>query len=176
MLLRVMLLLLAAAPWSLADLDTTSQLTHVSAAEGKTAELPCDVTPPVAGDELRLVLWYYGTGGTPIYTYDSRKSSRISGAHWVDPKLDSSRVQFHADSRPAHLRVTAVQREDQRLYRCRVDFLHSPTRNSRVNLTVIVPPGPPVVTDETGRVIGRGCQLSTPLRARCFSSPVAPWR
>ncbi|XP_037072920.1 nephrin-like isoform X2 [Pollicipes pollicipes] len=178
MLLRVMLLLLAAAPWSLADLDTTSQLTHVSAAEGKTAELPCDVTPPVAGDELRLVLWYYGTGGTPIYTYDSRKSSRISGAHWVDPKLDSSRVQFHADSRPAHLRVTAVQREDQRLYRCRVDFLHSPTRNSRVNLTVIVPPGPPVVTDETGRVIGRGASSrhreGQMLQLTCRSSGGSP--
>ena len=44
------------------------RLINVSAVEGQTAELPCDVTPPMAGDELRLVLWYHGTGGTPIYT------------------------------------------------------------------------------------------------------------
>ncbi|XP_043241733.1 nephrin-like isoform X1 [Amphibalanus amphitrite] len=139
-----------------ADLDTTSQLTRVTAVEGETAELPCDVTPPVAGDELRLVLWYYGTGGTPIYTYDSRNRNQILGEHWVDSTLDRNRIQFQPDARPAHLRVTGVQRADQRLYRCRVDFLHSPTRNSRVNLTVIVPPGTPVVTDDKGQVVERG--------------------
>ena len=72
-----------------------------------------------------------------LFRYDSRNRNQIRGEHWVDSSLDRSRVQFQPDAHPAHLRVTAVERADQRLYRCRVDFLHSPTRNSRVNLTVI---------------------------------------
>ncbi|XP_043241732.1 hemicentin-2-like isoform X2 [Amphibalanus amphitrite] len=150
-LLATLLLLLMSSVS--ADLDVASRLINVSAVEGQTAELPCDVTPPMAGDELRLVLWYHGTGGTPIYTYDARGRRTLRGEHWVDSSLDRSRVQFQPDARPAHLRVTGVQRADQRLYRCRVDFLHSPTRNSRVNLTVIVPPEPPVLYDSSGRQI-----------------------
>ncbi|XP_037072922.1 nephrin-like isoform X2 [Pollicipes pollicipes] len=155
----LLLLLLSAS--AAADLDVASRLINVSAVEGKTAELPCDVTPPIAGDELRLVLWYHGTGGTPIYTYDARGRKTLRGAHWVDSSLDQKRVQFQPDSQPAHLRVKTVKREDQRLYRCRVDFLHSPTRNSRVNLTVIVPPDPPVLYDGQGRLVR---QVAGPFR------------
>lgn len=32
-----------------------------------TAELPCDVTTNDPDDQVRLVLWYKGDGGTPIY-------------------------------------------------------------------------------------------------------------
>ncbi|XP_037094602.1 uncharacterized protein LOC119114689, partial [Pollicipes pollicipes] len=144
-------------------------LINVSAVQRQTAELPCDVTPPSPDDELRLVLWYYGTGGTPVYTYDARDRGRSRGAHWTDASVDSSRVQFQPNTRPAHLRIGAVRRSDQRLYRCRVDFLHSPTRNSRVNLTVIseclavireclaviTPPGRPTILNAGGHAIER---------------------
>ncbi|XP_037078617.1 uncharacterized protein LOC119099657, partial [Pollicipes pollicipes] len=155
MLLTLASILLSSIMSSYADLDSTSPLINVSAVQRQTAELPCDVTPPSPDDELRLVLWYYGTGGTPVYTYDARDRGRSRGAHWTDASVDSSRVQFQPNTRPAHLRIGAVRRSDQRLYRCRVDFLHSPTRNSRVNLTVITPPGRPTILNAGGHAIER---------------------
>ena len=47
------------------------------------------------------------------------------------------RAQFVADRDPPALRLHALSGADQALYRCRVDFRSSPTRNQRVNLTVI---------------------------------------
>lgn len=38
------------------------------AVEGHPTQLPCDVTPPKAGEQVSLVLWYrQGDGGEPIY-------------------------------------------------------------------------------------------------------------
>ena len=47
------------------------------------------------------------------------------------------RAQFVTDRDPPALRLHGVAGADQALYRCRVDFRSSPTRNQRVNLTVI---------------------------------------
>ncbi|KAG7298243.1 hypothetical protein JYU34_019063 [Plutella xylostella] len=74
--------------------------------------------------------------------------------HWVEdydvrgrlpsqPKLWSSaagfaaRAVFRAAAAPAALVVDPVARADAGLYRCRVDFRNSPTRNMRLNFTVI---------------------------------------
>lgn len=35
-------------------------------AENRSAELPCDATP-MAGDAVKLVLWFKDTTGIPIY-------------------------------------------------------------------------------------------------------------
>nr|XP_045585149.1 nephrin-like [Procambarus clarkii] len=43
-------------------------------------------------------------------------------------------------SSPAMLRVVGLTKQDQGLYTCRVDFRLHPTKTTRVNLTVIVPP------------------------------------
>ena len=47
------------------------------------------------------------------------------------------RAQFVTEREPPALRLHSVSAADQALYRCRVDFRSSPTRNQRVNLTVI---------------------------------------
>ncbi|KAF0313741.1 Nephrin [Amphibalanus amphitrite] len=126
------------------------QVSHVSAVEGQSAELPCDVTDSsgsAAG--LRLVLWYFAA--STIYTYDARgQLGGSTGAHWVNGEA-GSRLEFDPTARPAILRISAVSRADAGVYRCRVDYVQAPTRNPRVNLTVVVPPRTPVIFDELGR-------------------------
>lgn len=57
--------------------------------------------------------------------------------HWSDPDVLKSKAQFYYETNPPVLRIKLVKREDAGLYRCRVDFQKSPTRNSRINLTVL---------------------------------------
>nr|CAH7737721.1 unnamed protein product [Callosobruchus chinensis] len=47
------------------------------------------------------------------------------------------RAYFVTVSRPAALTLDGVQLDDEAIYRCRVDFRTSPTRNFAINLTVI---------------------------------------
>uniref|UniRef100_T1GMA9 Uncharacterized protein n=1 Tax=Megaselia scalaris TaxID=36166 RepID=T1GMA9_MEGSC len=41
---------------------------QVWGAVGKLAELPCDLTPPIAQDSVKLLLWFKDTTGIPLYT------------------------------------------------------------------------------------------------------------
>lgn len=47
------------------------------------------------------------------------------------------RAYFVTVTKPAALSLEAVQLDDEGIYRCRVDFKNSPTKNLQVNLTVI---------------------------------------
>lgn len=68
---------------------------------------------------------------------DARGKPLQQAVHWADQDVFSTKAHFYYDSHPPSLRIKTVKREDGGLYRCRVDFQKSPTRNWRINLTVL---------------------------------------
>ncbi|XP_046645622.1 synaptogenesis protein syg-2-like isoform X1 [Daphnia pulicaria] len=173
--------------------DESVRLEKVSVLSGRTAELPCDISPPPL-DSLYLVLWYKNNSDFPIYKYDARRSRESyrqqqtqhdsqmlflqqqqeqQGRQQQQQQQTSSiastasRVHFQFDSHPeALLLLNNVGDHDEGIYRCRVDFGRSPTRNVLVQLTVVVPPGKIRIIEDNRQVssvIGpydEGAQLS----------------
>uniref|UniRef100_T1GRC7 Ig-like domain-containing protein n=1 Tax=Megaselia scalaris TaxID=36166 RepID=T1GRC7_MEGSC len=70
------------------------------------------------------------------WNFDRRDLSTDTGSHWADDSL-GRRAYFHVAARPAALTIKNTTAEDNGVYRCRVDFQKSPTRNSKVELRVI---------------------------------------
>lgn len=72
------------------------------------------------------------------FSFDVRDAKIEKGSHWVDEQKLGGRAYFQASGRPsAALVVDNTTSTDGGLYRCRVDFHKSPTRNARVQLRVI---------------------------------------
>ncbi|XP_035449485.1 hemicentin-2 isoform X1 [Spodoptera frugiperda] len=127
-------------------------MTQVVAVAGEPVYLPCDIATQDEDDAVLLVLWYREDLGTPIYSVDARERDFGVAERWSDESVFASRAYFLPERRPAELGVDRVKASDQGVYRCRVDFKQAQTRNSRVNLTVIVPPNKMVITDDKGDV------------------------
>ncbi|XP_046751044.1 synaptogenesis protein syg-2-like [Diprion similis] len=125
---------------------------QVRAVQHGTAVLPCDLKPPQENDSAILVVWYKNDI-TPIYSYDMRPKRTDQTPHWKNPEYLNERATFKATTEPAHLNINRVEENDEGDYRCRVDFTKSPTRNSRVQLTVIVPPHKPNILDDNERSV-----------------------
>uniref|UniRef100_A0A8D8M147 Nephrin n=1 Tax=Cacopsylla melanoneura TaxID=428564 RepID=A0A8D8M147_9HEMI len=111
---------------------------------GGSVKLPCNITAP-ENDKVSLVIWYK-QGQSPIYSYDMRGKTE-QAKHWADKDL-IDRGFFKYDDSPAYLRIDNIRDADGGTYRCRVDFKKSPTRNSKVNLTVILQPDSLKILDE----------------------------
>ncbi|KAJ2938742.1 hypothetical protein O0L34_g3355 [Tuta absoluta] len=156
--IRLLVMLLAACgaqegEWS-EDAEDLVSTVDVDAVLGRTASLPCDVTPDTNEDRVYMVLWFRAgkaTGGKPIYSFDVRGRSFNKALQWSDPNAFGPRAYFATVARPASLTLDTVQLDDEGIYRCRVDFKNSPTRNFQIRLHVIVPPHQLILYDKSGR-------------------------
>ncbi|XP_030763465.1 LOW QUALITY PROTEIN: nephrin-like [Sitophilus oryzae] len=124
----------------------------VQALVGKTVALPCDLTPSTPNDSVVLVVWYKDEH-TPIYSYDVRGPYITRPKHWRGENLEA-RALFQRITNPSSLNMDNVSEADEGEYRCRIDYLKSPTKNLRVRLDVIVPPNKPKIYDVNGTEVG----------------------
>ncbi|KAJ2938745.1 hypothetical protein O0L34_g3358 [Tuta absoluta] len=86
----------------------------------------------------------------PACSFDVRGRSFTKALQWSDPAAFGPRAYFATVARPASLTLSSVQLDDEGVYRCRVDFKNSPTRNYQVRLTVIVPSHQMMLYDKSG--------------------------
>ncbi|XP_039757652.1 hemicentin-1-like [Pararge aegeria] len=98
-----------------------------------------------------MVLWFKESDGEPLYSYDIRGRSYNQPKLWSSPLVFGNRAYFRGGATPAVLMVDNVMAADAGVYRCRVDFKNSPTRNLKVNFTVIIPPNRPTIYDAKRR-------------------------
>ncbi|CAK1553340.1 unnamed protein product [Leptosia nina] len=118
---------------------------------GKKASLPCDIQPLHSDDAVVMVLWFKESDGEPLYSYDIRGRSYNQPKLWSSPLVFGNRAYFRGGATPAVLMIDNVMAMDAGVYRCRVDFKNSPTRNLKVNFTVIIPPSRPTIYDAKRR-------------------------
>ncbi|XP_045776317.1 nephrin-like [Maniola jurtina] len=139
----------------ISDLDMPIPTAHVAGVVGKKAALPCDTQPLSADDRVAMVLWFKEADWEPLYSYDVRGRTLSQPKLWSSPTGFGTRAFFRATAAPATLLIDNVSTADTGVYRCRVDFKNSPTRNLRINFTVITPPNRPVIMDAKTRDITR---------------------
>ncbi|KAG4077787.1 hypothetical protein HA402_011216 [Bradysia odoriphaga] len=120
-------------------------ITTVQGVLARQAMLPCDINPLERDDAVYMVLWFREGDGEPLYSFDVRGRQFNQAKFWSSPTVFGSRAFFSTSYHPAQLRVDNVRLSDEGMYRCRVDFRNSPTRNLKINLTVIVPPERPII-------------------------------
>ncbi|CAK1553335.1 unnamed protein product [Leptosia nina] len=128
-----------------------SNIIQVWSVPGGETRLPCDLA--ASARDVAMMMWFKDGDRMPIYTVDFRNGPPT---HWAVAGEFGSRAHFvlnESDTTSAHLVVEKVTQFDEAVYRCRIDYIDSPTRNYRVNLTVIVPPDPPKIYDNEGREI-----------------------
>lgn len=110
----------------------------VSAVAGFKAQIPCDIDPVSRSEVVSMVFWYKDErGGEPIYSLDARGKSIAQAKLWSDPYVFGKRATMRTSVEPAKLEIDPLEAADVGVYRCRVDYKNSPTRNQKVNLTVI---------------------------------------
>ncbi|XP_062129789.1 uncharacterized protein LOC133841379 isoform X1 [Drosophila sulfurigaster albostrigata] len=129
-------------------------LSEVLTAVGSEVALPCDLMPgTMIADKVQLVIWYRQGNVKPIYTFDARGRPLHQAIPWADENVFNKKAHFYYDTNPPALRIKNIQTSDAGLYKCRVDFHKSPTRNWRINVTVLVPPTQLTILDNNGAAV-----------------------
>ena len=71
------------------------------------------------------------------HSVDARGKYLKDAQHWSDEKVLFGRAHLKAATDKVRLLLEPVLRDDEGIYKCRVDFKKSPTRNHRIQLAVI---------------------------------------
>lgn len=71
------------------------------------------------------------------FSYDTRGPHNELATHWHDGQILDERAFFRTIPEPSTLSIHEITEADEGEYRCRIDYLRSPTKNIRVKLTVI---------------------------------------
>ncbi|KAL1460924.1 hypothetical protein WDU94_012860 [Cyamophila willieti] len=72
-----------------------------------------------------------------VFSFDLRNRIHGTTKPKSTPGAFGTRVHFNTATVPAQLLVDNLKMSDEGVYRCRVDFRNTPTRNAKVNLTII---------------------------------------
>ncbi|XP_012526674.1 hemicentin-2 isoform X1 [Monomorium pharaonis] len=156
LLLMSLLARLVVAEVLLGDVDEPLPISDVSAVAGFKAQIPCDIDPPVKDETVIMVFWYKDEkDGEPIYSMDARGRQIAQARLWSDPYVFAERAVMKTDVKPAELEIDPLESTDGGVYRCRVDFKNSPTKNQKINLTVIVPPKKPLIYTGASRSLAK---------------------
>ncbi|XP_071868326.1 neural cell adhesion molecule 1 isoform X1 [Bombus fervidus] len=163
--MKGMLLLMSTMVWFVAaevflgDVDEPIPMLNVSAVAGFKAQIPCDIDPASRSEVVSMVFWYKDErDGEPIYSLDARGKSIAQAKLWSDSYVFDERATMRTNVDPAKLEIDPLEATDAGVYRCRVDYKNSPTRNQKVNLTVIVPPNKPVIYTGPGKNLAKVLQ------------------
>lgn len=135
----------------LTEMEKPVPVRNVEAVLGGVAEMPCDILPEDAHDDVYLVLWFKENATKPMYSLDVRGKPLNQASHWAESSSLGRRASFRTQSSPNSLLVEELTLEDEGIYRCRVDYRNSPTKNVKLNLTIIVPPDKPIIRDQNGQ-------------------------
>nr|CAH0104441.1 unnamed protein product [Daphnia galeata] len=136
------------------DIDTPIPVITISTVSGYTAKMECDLQSSRPDDSAYLVLWYIESEKQPIYSVDLRARPLEQAKHWKNERL-ASRAQFDTSAAStAAFMLSNVSEDDDGIYRCRVDFRHTPTRHVRYQLNVVQLPRVPVIYANSARQHG----------------------
>ncbi|CAM1332075.1 Uncharacterised protein r2_g4104 [Pycnogonum litorale] len=129
--------------------ETVSVVTIV----GGNAIIPCNFSRPESKNDITMVLWYKNNISQPVYTLDNRNGDLTQAKRTSSGELKKrSYFDFFSISQPS-LVIDPVKETDDGVYTCRVDFKSSRTFTEDNGLTVIVPPGKPIIRDKFGDVV-----------------------
>jgi len=134
----------AAAPPTPLAMTAIKDQSLVTARVGSTAHIPCNLNPTsnppglsIPDDFITLILFYKDDmGGAPIFTIDARARSLGSAPH-ISSQVLEGRTSFDLTSSPAVLNIKSVTKEDDGLYKCRVDYRRGRTVSTTTYLSVI---------------------------------------
>ncbi|XP_029055789.1 hemicentin-2-like isoform X1 [Osmia bicornis bicornis] len=148
-----------AAEVFLGNVDEPIPMSNVSAVVGLKAVIPCNIDPLRKSEAVSMVFWYKDKrDGEPICSLDARGRSIAQARFWSDPYVFGKRATMRTNVESVKLEINPLEATDAGLYRCRMDYKNSPTRNHKVNLTVIVPPNKPVIYTGVGRTLANMLQ------------------